>query len=68
MAGMVVDAVTEVLRLPEESIDPLSPLVTTSNAAFIRSIAKLEGRLIILLDLEKVIISQEKVELAPISL
>lgn len=68
MAGMVVDAVTEVLRLPEESIDPLSPLVTTSNVAFIRSIAKLEDRLIILLDLEKVIISQEKTDLAPLSL
>lgn len=51
--GMIVDAVSEVLRIPEDAIEPTPPIVTTVDSAFITGIAKLEGRLIILLDLGK---------------
>ncbi len=57
--GMIVDAVTEVLRVPEEAIEPPSPVVTavdgdwSSRNAFITGIAKVDERLIILLDLGK---------------
>ncbi|MEW5958862.1 MAG: chemotaxis protein CheW [Chloroflexota bacterium] len=54
IVGMIVDAVTEVLRVSPEAIEPPSPLVTTVDSAFITGIAKVEGRLIILLDLSKV--------------
>lgn len=57
--GMVVDAVTQVLRVPEEAIDPLPAMATTVHSAFIRGIAKLDGRLIILLDLNKVLSREE---------
>jgi len=61
--GMIVDAVSEVLRVPEESIEPTPPLVTTLDSAFITGIAKLDGRLIILLDLGKVLLINEQEKL-----
>lgn len=61
--GIVVDAVSEVLRISPEAIEPPSPIVTTVDSAFIRGIAKTKDRLIILLDLGKVLSSQEKIEL-----
>jgi purine-binding chemotaxis protein CheW len=53
--GLVVDAVSEVLRIAIDAIEPPSSMVTTSDSAFLRGIAKLNERLIILLDLEKVL-------------
>jgi purine-binding chemotaxis protein CheW len=67
--GMVVDAVTEVLRVAEDDVEPPSPLVTTVDSAFITGIAKVDdgpgapGRLIILLDLGKVLSTEEQTDL-----
>jgi purine-binding chemotaxis protein CheW len=71
--GMVVDAVTEVLRVAENDVEPPSPLVTSvdGNAAsltggrnaFITGIAKVDSRLIILLDLGKVLSTEEQTDL-----
>ncbi|MCP4537019.1 MAG: chemotaxis protein CheW [Chloroflexi bacterium] len=77
--GMVVDAVSEVLRVSEKDIEPPSPIVTTgagdtalSTSArndFITGIAKVDddpdapGRLVILLDLAKVLDTKEQAEL-----
>jgi purine-binding chemotaxis protein CheW len=61
--GMVVDAVSEVLRIPEEAIEPPPPMVTNLETQFITSIAKLENKLVILLDLAKVLSIHEKAEL-----
>ncbi len=65
--GMVVDAVSEVLRVPTESVEPPSPVVTTIESDYIRGIAKLEGRLIILLDLNKVLSWEEKHKLREVA-
>ncbi len=61
--GMIVDAVNEVLRVPVEDIEPPSPLVTTVDSTFITGIAKVSERLIILLDLHKVLSFEEKLKL-----
>jgi purine-binding chemotaxis protein CheW len=54
--GMMVDAVLEVRRVPEAAIEPPSPLVAAIDSAFITGIAKVgDGRLIILLDLGRVL-------------
>ena len=63
LVGMIVDAVSEVLRVPVESVEPPSPIVTTVDSAFITGIAKVGERLIILLDLEKVLSPEEKAAL-----
>jgi purine-binding chemotaxis protein CheW len=64
--GMVVDAVSEVLSISDEAIEPPSPIVTTIDSAFIRGIAKLEERLVILVDLAKVLSVNEQGDLAAV--
>lgn len=71
--GVIVDAVTEVLRIPRSSIEPPSTLVAHANANYLQGIAKLADRLIILLDLEKLMagginletLTEERKEEAP---
>ena len=56
--GVIVDAVTEVLRVPNASIEPPSSMVAQGNSDYLRGIAKLTDRLIILLDLNKLLSSR----------
>jgi len=58
--GLIVDAVSQVIRVPQDAIEPPPQLTMTVNSAFIKSVAKLEKRLVILLDLDKVLSAEEK--------
>ena len=53
--GLIVDSVSEVLRIPSSIIEPTPPMSSEENGQFIRGIAKLDNRLIILLDINKLI-------------
>ena len=53
--GMIVDAVSEVLRLNSSTIEAPPEMVTGVNTDYIKGVAKLEDRLLIFLDLSKVI-------------
>jgi purine-binding chemotaxis protein CheW len=53
--GMIVDSVSEVLRLPANTIEPPPEIVTGVNSEYIKGVAKLDDRLLIFLDLSKVI-------------
>lgn len=53
--GMIVDAVSEVLRLSTSTIEPPPEIVTGINSDYIKGVAKLDDRLLIFLDLSKVI-------------
>ena len=53
--GMVVDAVAEVARVSEASIEPPAAIVSSLNNEFLRGIAKRTDDLIVLLDLERVL-------------
>lgn len=57
--GMIVDSVSEVLRIPASTIEPPPDIVTGVNADYIQGVAKLEDRLLIFLDLSKVISVEE---------
>ncbi len=61
--GMVVDSVSEVLRLPVEDIEPAPEMITGVETEYIRGVGKIEDRLIILLDLARIISGAEKREL-----
>jgi len=61
-AGVIVDAVTEVLRVPNSAIEPPSSMVAQGNSDYLRGIAKLTDRLIILLDLDKLLSSKADVD------
>lgn len=59
MIGMVVDAVAETLRLSADMIEPPSPVVVNVDSAYVRGVGKQENRLVILIDLEKVLTEKE---------
>jgi purine-binding chemotaxis protein CheW len=61
--GMVVDSVSEVLRLPTDQIEDAPEMITGVDTEYIRGVGKIEDRLIILLDLAKIISGSEKREL-----
>ncbi|MDH7603917.1 MAG: chemotaxis protein CheW [Melioribacter sp.] len=65
--GFIVDAVTEVLRIPASITEPPPDLITNVNSEFIKAVGKLEDRLLILIDLEKILSSNEKLELSAIN-
>ncbi len=53
--GFIVDAVSEVLRIPDSIIEEPPLLITGINTEFISSVVKMEDRILILIDLEKII-------------
>lgn len=58
--GMIVDAVQEVLRVPASSIEPPSQLLSKVDSEYVQGVAKVDGRLIILLDLARVLQREER--------
>ena len=58
--GVVVDAVTEVLRLSGDSVEPPTGVITTTDSDYLLGIAKLESRLIILLDLQSALANMDQ--------
>ncbi|HTY09824.1 MAG TPA: chemotaxis protein CheW [Bacteroidota bacterium] len=59
VVGFVVDAVSEVLRIPKSVTEPPPPIVAGIETDYITAVGKLEDRLLILLDLEKVLLKEE---------
>jgi purine-binding chemotaxis protein CheW len=53
--GIIVDEVSEVLRIPKDITEAPPEIVGGVNSDYIISIGKLEDRLLILLDLEKML-------------
>ncbi|HWP29182.1 MAG TPA: chemotaxis protein CheW [Chloroflexota bacterium] len=62
--GLIVDGVSEVLRVPADAVEPPSALVTTAESTYLRGVAKLEDRLVLLLDLTRILTSSEQGDLA----
>jgi purine-binding chemotaxis protein CheW len=54
-AGLMVDSVSEVQTVSRENLEPAPSMTTTISARYITGVAKLPDRLVILLDLAKVI-------------
>lgn len=61
VVGFIVDEVTEVLRIPARSVEPAPDLVAGIQSDYIKGVAKLNARLMILLDLDKVL-SKDQIE------
>lgn len=56
--GVIVDAVTEVKRIPAEAIQADASIATTEDSYYIEGIARLEESLLILLSLPKALRTQ----------
>lgn len=53
--GLVVDAVSEVLRIPANIVEATPSMASDISSEYIKGIAKLEDRLIILLDMDMLV-------------
>jgi len=55
LVGLLVDGASQVLKVPVSIIEPAPEEVVEIDANFIRGVAKMDRRLIILMDLPKVL-------------
>jgi purine-binding chemotaxis protein CheW len=62
--GFIVDSVHEVLRINKDLTEPPPAMVSGVESDYITAVAKLEDRLIILLDLEKILSLEQHEELS----
>ncbi|KPK31660.1 MAG: chemotaxis protein CheW [Nitrospira bacterium SG8_35_1] len=53
--GVIVDSVSEVLRVQSDTVEPTPPMSSDANSKFIKGLAKLDDRLIILIDIDNLI-------------
>lgn len=58
MVGLVVDAVSEVMRIPGEQVEVPSGIVNVPENNYLRGIAKLDDRLVSLMDLDGLLPSE----------
>ncbi|MBO8162476.1 MAG: chemotaxis protein CheW [Brevibacillus sp.] len=61
--GLIVDAANDVIDIPVDAIEPPPEVVGGVEAAYLRGVAKLEKRLLILLNLDKVLTPEEMKQL-----
>ena len=59
VVGMVVDGVSDVLTLTTEQIKPAPEFGSTLNTEFLTGLGTVEGRMLILMDIERLMTSQE---------
>lgn len=59
LVGIVVDGVSEVLRITSDEIEPPTSISGSVSIDFLRGVGKSDDRLIVLLDLDKVLTSDE---------
>jgi purine-binding chemotaxis protein CheW len=57
--GLIVDGVSEVLRVPADAVEPPSALVRGADSLYLRGVAKLDGRLVLLPDLVRLLSGHE---------
>ncbi len=64
VVGLIVDEVSEVLRIPADTVEPPPPIIAGIESDYIKGVGKLdEGRLLILLDLNKILSKEEQYSL-----
>ncbi len=66
LVGMIVDEVSHVLRIPKSAIEPPPATIVGSASEYITGIAKVEDRLIVLLNISKILSAEERVALVGI--
>jgi len=60
MVGLIVDEVVEVLRLPKSAIEPPPSVGSAAGAEFTQGVGRIDNRLLIVLDLNRLLLPQEQ--------
>lgn len=61
--GFIVDSVAEVLRIPESAIEPPPRSIAGLKADYLNGVGKVDDRLLILLDVNKILTTEEQIQL-----
>ena len=64
--GMVVDSASQVVRIPADQIEPPPPVMGGLSQDFINGVGKLDDKLIILLNVDAILNSEELVALSTV--
>ena len=68
VVGMIVDYVSEVLRLSTSNVGPAPEIISTKiKADYLKGVGKLDERLLILLDIERVLNDDEMAQVEAVS-
>lgn len=59
IVGFMVDSVSEVLRIPSATVEPPPDMIAGVDSRYLNGVGKLADRLLILIDLEKVLSNTE---------
>ena len=61
VVGFVVDRVTEVLKIPEESIEPAPDIVVTGlESQYIQGVCDINNQLVVILDFDLILFNEEQ--------
>lgn len=63
MCGVIVDGVSEVIEIEESKIFPAPPMVKGIDADYLKGVGKQDDRILILLDLDKILTTREKAQI-----
>ena len=64
MIGMVVDSASQVVRVPEDQFDPPPSVIGEASRDFITAVGKMGDTLIIMLDVDKILNTEEMKQIA----
>ena len=62
--GMVVDSASQVVRVPADQFDPPPPMVGRAARGFITGVGKMDGKLIITIDMDRILSTEEMSQIA----
>ena len=67
MFGLIVDSVSEVARIPNEQIQEAPSQVAGGRTELITGVGKIDDRMLIILDIKRILSTEEKIALEDIS-
>jgi purine-binding chemotaxis protein CheW len=59
--GIIIDSISKVISIPEDDVQPPPPVFAGIGQKYIQGVARLEDRLLIILDLQKLFAFEEEV-------
>lgn len=69
ITGFIVDSVSQVLRIPQSTVEPAPSIVSTGiDSEYITGVSKLNDKLLILLDFNKILSKSERQELSEVKM
>ena len=65
--GIIIDAISKVVSIANSDIQPPPPMLSGIGQEYIKGVGKLEDKLLVVLDLEKLFTTDEEEEETPVS-